>query len=271
MKEQTAENINILGRFCGKRDVEALTVSHLQDQYGWRRADVMVLFGGSIISGGDVLADAMKNEIAEKYVIVGGAGHTTGTLRQKVREEYPSIIKEGLPEAEIFNRYLEAVYGLKADYLETQSTNCGNNITYLLELLKQQGIGFRSIILCQDATMQCRMDAGLRKYIPDDVTIINFAAYQAEVTLKNGQLDYSENIHGMWDMDRYVNLLMGEIPRLTDDADGYGPKGKDFIAHVDIPEEVRTAFEELREIYGGEIRKANPLYASKRADGHYSG
>lgn len=67
----------------------------------------------------------------------------------------------------------------------------------------------------------------------------------------------------MWDMDRYVNLLMGEIPRLTDDAVGYGPKGKDFIAHVDILGEVRTAFEELREIYGGNIRRANPLYASR--------
>lgn len=263
MIEQVAKNINILGCFCGKRDVEALTASHLQDQYGWKRADVMVLFGGSIVSGGDVLAEAMKNGIAEKYVIVGGAGHTTDTLRQKVQEECPSIITEGLPEAEVFNRYLEVVYGLKADYLETQSTNCGNNITYLLDLLKQQGIAFRSIILCQDATMQRRMDAGLRKYIPDDVTIINFAAYKAEVIVKNSQLAYSGNIHGMWDMDRYVNLLMGEIPRLTDDAEGYGPKGKDFIAHVDIPEEVRTAFEELRETYGGDIRRANPLYASK--------
>lgn len=263
MIEQTARNINTLGCFCGKRDVEALTASHLQDRYGWKRADVMVLFGGSIVSGGDVLADAMKNGIAEKYVIVGGAGHTTDALRKKVQEECPSIITEGLLEAEVFNRYLETMYGLKADYLETQSTNCGNNITYLLALLKQYGVAFRSIILCQDATMQRRMDAGLSKYIPDDVTVINFAAYKAEVTVRDGRLDYSENIHGMWDMDRYVNLLMGEIPRLTDDEDGYGPKGKDFIAHVDIPEEVRTAFEELREIYGGNIRKANPLYASK--------
>lgn len=84
MIEQTAKNLNILGRFCGKRDIETLTADHLQDQYGWKRTDVMVLFGGSIVSGGDVLADAMKNGIAEKYVIVGGAGHTTDALRQKM-------------------------------------------------------------------------------------------------------------------------------------------------------------------------------------------
>lgn len=262
MNEGTAQNINILGRFCGKRDIDALTAHNLQTKYGLQQADVMVLFGGSVLSGGDVLANAMKNRIGGTYVIVGGAGHTTETLRRKVQEEYPEIITEGLPEAEIFNRYLTAVYGVKADYLETGSTNCGNNITYLLDLLERQKIAFRSIILCQDATMQQRMDAGLRKYVSDDVTIVNFAAYRAEVIARNGQLTYSENIHGMWDIDRYVNLLMGEIPRLTDDADGYGPCGKDFIAHVDIPGEVETAFEELKKVYGGNTRKANPLYAS---------
>ena len=41
----------------------------------------MVLFGGSIIAGGDILAEAIQNEVAKKNVIVGGAGHTTETLR----------------------------------------------------------------------------------------------------------------------------------------------------------------------------------------------
>lgn len=104
MIEQTAKNINILGRFCGKRDIEALTAKHLQERYGWRRAGVMVLFGGSIISGGDVLADAIKNGIAENYVIVGGAGHTTDTLRQKVHEDCPSIITDGCRAAQVYFR-----------------------------------------------------------------------------------------------------------------------------------------------------------------------
>lgn len=30
----------------------------------------------------------------------------------------------------------------------------------------------------------------------------------------------------------------GEIPRLRDDVNGYGPKGKKFIAHVNIPDKV---------------------------------
>ena len=66
----------------------------------------------------------------------------------------------------------------------------------------------------------------------------------------------------MWDMDRYINLLMGEIARLSDDCDGYGPKGKNFIAHVDIPAQILEAFSELEKEYVGMVRKANPRYAS---------
>lgn len=260
--ENTAKNINIIGAFCGKRDIPELTSEKLHKKYGFQQADVMVLFGGSIICGGDVMAKAMQNHIAKKYVIVGGAGHTTETLRTRMHEAFPWIETKGLPEAEVFERYLEYQYGLKADFLECESTNCGNNITYLLDLLKENEVDFKSIILSQDATMQHRMEAGLRKYVGNDVQIINYAVYSAKVVFKNAELVYEQDFCGMWEMERYISLLMGEIPRLSDDANGYGPKGKNFIAHVDIPETVRTAFNDLCGKYSDLVRQANPEYAS---------
>ena len=125
-----------------------------------------------------------------------------------------------------------------------------------------QLIAWNSIILCQDATMQNRMDAGLRKYVPEK-TIINYSAYFAEVIPKDEELYYAKKIHGMWSLERYVNLLMGEIPRLTDNEEGYGPKGKDFIAHIEVPIIVQEAFDELKYVYGAKTREANPLDASK--------
>ena len=205
MDSNVAENINILAKFLGTRDIDALNQEELFKRYGIHQADVMVLFGGSIVEGGDVLASGIKNFVAEKYIIVGGAGHTTDTLRQVVHLEYPDIETTDLSEAEIFQKYIKHVYGCKADYLETKSTNCGNNITYLLDLLKENNISFNSIILSQDASM----------------------------------------------------------PRLSDDANGYGPNGKNYIAHVDIPEKVKVAFDELKLVFGSETREANPLYASK--------
>ena len=248
--KNTAKAVNVIGKFCGLRDVDQLARSALLEKYGFEQADVFVLFGGSILAGGDILAQAIKDNISKTYVIVGGAGHTTETFRQRVHSEYPEIETAGLSEAEIFQRYLQQVYGCKADYLETQSTNCGNNITNLLDLLCEKNIMWKSIILCQDASMQNRMDAGLRKYAPADTIIINYASYRAHVTWNGEKLEYTESIHGMWDMERYVNLLMGEIPRLTDDCNGYGPAGKGYIAHVDVPDDVRLAFEDLQADFG---------------------
>ncbi len=262
--ENIAKNINILGGFCGKRDIVELTSAQLHKTYGIKQADVMVLFGGSIMCGGDVLAQAMQNNIAKKYIIVGGEGHTTETLRQKMHGEFPDMETANMPEAKVFAGYLKYRYGLEPDFLECKSTNCGNNITYLLELLEENGISFENIILAQDATMQHRMEAGLRKHVTEDIQIINYAVYSAKIIVQNATLTYAEPIWGMWDVDRYISLLMGEIPRLSDDENGYGPNGKGFIAHVDIPAEVRNAFHELCSKYSESIREANPLYASKQ-------
>ena len=262
-REKIAKAINILGAFCGMRDIPELSKSALEKGFGIPQADVMVLFGGSILCGGDELAKAMQNGIARRYVIVGGEGHTTEALRGRINREYPEIDCNGLSEAEIFAAYLQRRYGLEPDFLECRSSNCGNNITCLLELLKTEGVSYHSVILMQDATMQRRMDAAMRKYSKKTVAI-NYASYVAHVVVSGEEFRFDSDIAGMWEMERYINLLLGEIPRLRDDADGYGPNGRGYIAHVDIPDEVQHAFSVLRQEYGGAVREANPLFAKEK-------
>lgn len=261
--KQTAACINTLGAFCGRRDVPVLTRDALRRRYGFAQADVMVLFGGSILCGVGVLAEAMAENVARRYVIVGGEGHTTAALREKIHLRFPSVETEGASEAELFQKILGLQYGRKADALETRSTNCGNNITFLLELLAQKRMEARSILLCQDATMQRRMDAGLRKVCPPATVVINYAAYAATVVPGGEGLRFAADIEGMWEMERYLSLLLGEIPRLRDDENGYGPRGKNFIAHVDIPAEAEEAFRALQTEYGGLARQANPLFRTR--------
>ena len=249
----TSQNINTLARFLGRRDLTSLTPAALT-KFQLQQVDVLVLFGGSILAGADLFAEAINNQVAKKYLIVGGAGHTTDALRQQIQAEYPQIQTADQPEAVIFNQYLQHKYGLQADYLETKSTNCGNNITYLLDLLEQQDLSSDSIILLQDATMQLRMASCLRKY--RSTQIFNFATYQA--TVAGPDLHFTEKIHGMWSMERYISLLLGEIPRLRDDQFGYGPRGKNFIAHVEIPAAVEQAFTDLSQAYN--VRVANDKY-----------
>ena len=80
MNSKTANDINTLGKFCGLRDIDELTQEKLMKQYEIAQVDVAVLFGGSILVSGDEFAQAIKNHVAKKYIIVGGAGHTTQTF-----------------------------------------------------------------------------------------------------------------------------------------------------------------------------------------------
>jgi hypothetical protein len=50
---------------------------------------------------------------------------------------------------------------------------------------------------------------------------------------------------GTWTMERFLALILGEIRRLRDDRDGYGPKGQGFLPHVDIPEPVLESYQRL--------------------------
>ena len=58
--EQKAQWINTLAEFCGMRSVSSLTRRSLRERYGWEQADVMILFGGSILCGADVFAGAIQ-------------------------------------------------------------------------------------------------------------------------------------------------------------------------------------------------------------------
>ena len=55
----------------------------------------------------------------------------------------------------------------------------------------------------------------------------------------------NKDIDGIWDIDRYLNLIVGEIPRLKDNEKGYGPNGKNFIVHVDIPDYITDNYNKI--------------------------
>jgi uncharacterized SAM-binding protein YcdF (DUF218 family) len=258
--ESTVNSINTLVRFCARRDVPALTREALEAAAG-AIADVAILFGGTILAGADVFADAMRQQVASGYMIVGGQGHTTGALRRSLRERMGWDDIESSTEAGLFDRYLRERHGLTADLLEHSSTNCGSNARNAVALLLARRLPHDRLILVQDATMQQRMDAAFRRYVNPTTRLINYASHQTTVTLSGGRLTYAAPPEGMWPIDRYVALLMGEVPRLTDDVHGYGPAGRGYIAHVDVPQEVRRAFAHLRETTDFAARAADSQWA----------
>lgn len=260
-----ADCLNTIGNYLAMRDLASLTDTELKNKYNIEKADLLILFGGVIPFGCDVAAQAYLNGVAHKIMVVGGQGHTTQSLRGKFASRYSQIPTDGRSEADIISDYLKIKYNMNDIIIENKSTNCGNNVSNTLSVLKDMDAVPETAVIIQDSTMQRRMDAGFRKIWSSEKTrIINFAPYRAEIMVRNDKLCFKdESMWGMWPLEHYITLLMGEIPRLSDDENGYGPNGKDFIAHVDIPTDVLDAFGYLKTFYSSLIRNSDEKYSSK--------
>lgn len=237
-----ARRINTVAAFLGLRDVPSLAAESLA-ALGIGRADVLLLVGGSPLVGADVLAQAIRDRLAVTSLIAGDRGHSTPTLRRHVSWELGSPQDESLSEAELFDAYLRHRYRVHADLLESSSTHTGANVANALDLLDRHGRRHDNLVVINDALMQRRVDAAFR--CRSGARVVNFAAYRVDVVVRDGHLAYERPVRGIWSMEHYFSLLLGEIVRLRDDDRGYGPRGRGFIAHVDIPEEVLEAHAQL--------------------------
>ena len=258
--ERIADCANVLADWLGVRDMSELTRAALEREAGLADgvADLFVLFGGGVIGTVETLAVAMRAGVARRYAIVGGRGHATYGLEETMRaemcnwpqDEASTVDPASASEAEMLAAVLAHRHGLSVDLLETRSTNCGNNIAYLLDLLDKDATPPASVILSQDAAMQRRMVATWQRQVEGrpryaNVKVVSWASYRTQLVWRDGHLSYDVAPEGMWDTDRYLSLLMGDVSRLTDDEHGYGPNGAGFVAHVNIPDEVRQAWDEL--------------------------
>lgn len=67
-----ANVINVLSDYLGMRDVAQLTPTSLKAKYGFAQADLCVLYGGSILAGGDVLASTIKSVLPNTMLSPAG-------------------------------------------------------------------------------------------------------------------------------------------------------------------------------------------------------
>jgi hypothetical protein len=200
----------------------------------------------------------------------------------------------GQPEARILQAIAEQFYSLKVTtkriaiassatvsiLVEDQSTNCGANASKTREVLQHYGIITpRSIVVSQDPTMCRRTVASFQKVYSDQAELTSrlysWPAFVPTVRPVEGtdrqRLEDAANLNisdalaydideatvpqaELWSMPRFLDLIVGEIPRLRDDAAGYGPRGKGFISHVDIPAEVEDAWKLLDSVISHRAR-----------------
>lgn len=216
--------------------------------------EVVVLAGNAVIPTIDA-ACRLAADAEVPLLISGGIGHSTSFLYEAVRNDprYGSLPVEGRAEALILADIAHQHWHIPRERIvaEARSTNCGENARFTREVLEAEGLAHRAGVVIQDPTMQRRTMATFARVwqgadpLPRWYSTPGFVP-QLRNTPEQG-LAFSGAAHGLWPVGRYLALILGELPRLQDSPQGYGPLGKDFIAHVDMPPRIISAWRQLRD------------------------
>ena len=215
-------------------------------------ADLVVLAGNAVMP----TIDAACRLAAENrtLLISGGIGHSTTFLYAAIARHprYNILRTTGRAEASILADIAHQFWNIPHEriVIEDRSTNCGENARFTRDVLLQQHIACRTGIVVQDPTMQRRTMATFAQVWQDEPDAPTWRSYPGFLpVLENGKfgVTFADEANDVWPVERYFSLLLGELPRLQDDENGYGPRGKGFINHVDLPEEVTEAWQILQQ------------------------
>ena len=246
-------DLEVVGRWLARRDLPSLD----PDDVG-RPFEVLVLCGSAVPATVEMAARAFHDGVAGRILVSGGVGHSTPYLAEAVaaHHSWRDVTTSGRTEAAVLAEILRRHLGVPAAMVTTEeeATNCGENAAHSLRLLPTHG----RVLLVQDPTMQRRTHASFDHHQPlvgTRLEIVSQAPFVPVVGPGGGVGDATGP--ASWTFARFAALALGEVRRLHDDAQGYGPRGAGFIDHVDVPAEVLEA--------AGRAGQALPNLRSRRA------
>ncbi|WP_373239557.1 YdcF family protein [Kluyvera ascorbata] len=243
LPQETLMAANLLGRWLAQNDFDS---SPKAEETQW-----VVMAGNAVMPTIDA-ACRLVSQNGGSLLISGGIGHSTNFLYEAMAQHprYQSIETNGEAEATLLAEIAHRFWQIPRDRIvvEDQSTNCGENAWFTRRVMEARGIHAPRVTVVQDPTMQRRTMATFARVwqeVENAPRWLSYPGYVPELINTEEGVGYRQPEAGLWPVARYLSLLLGEIPRLRDDAQGYGPRGKDFIAHVDIPAEVEAAWAQL--------------------------
>lgn len=237
----TLNAVNTVGKWLAQDDYQAS-----------QPADLVILAGNAVIPAIDAACKIAAEQRAP-LIVSGGIGHSTTFLYAAIAKHprYNRLPTTGRPEAAILADIAREFWNIPAEniVIEDQSSNCGENARFSRELIRHRGLNDARMLVVQDPTMQRRTMATFARVFRDEPASPAWLSHPGLTpVLQNSDdgLAFVGSGEGLWPVERYLSLVLGELPRLRDDVNGYGPAGRDFINHVDIPAEVEDAWEILR-------------------------
>ena len=249
--EQLARDINRIGAWLAQDDF----LGNGPGADLLRELDAIALLGNQVIATLTAACTLMQRSTAAILVLSGGAGHSTQLLYENLcKSGYGTLVRQGLilesmAEAEMYAVVAQTAFGIPAEriLIENRSANSGENVRFGLELLQQVGRRLDSLLILQDPTMQRRSMltwARAAEIAKSNTRVFSHAVFVPRVEASpDNLLRFSDGqAEGTWTMARFLAVLLGEIARLDDNEEGYGPRGRNFLPHVEIPEAVLESY-----------------------------
>lgn len=220
---------------CADSDLQVL-LDFLAPEDAFDCAEVLVLLGSALPCAAEYAVRLNRERQFWHTVVSGGVGHSTALLREAIRARSPLRGHRGRRPA--------GGRDLCADPARGRRLFPPARGGRIHELRGQRGQDARPAGPAGAAPAHPRAHPGPHHAAPERGLLCGglsgariFCAPPFRPTPESAPLYGSR--------ERLLSLALGEIPRLRDDENGYGPRGRGFIAHVDIPEKVEAAWRRL--------------------------
>jgi len=229
--------INKVCEWLARRDILQIKPEEIRKKINKECFDALFAFGGELTEVPEFASAVYHMGLCRTIVFCGGIGHGTEGLRINAEDKY-GIHLYNSPEAEIMATIASEFCGVPGNHIliENRSTNTSENAQFSLDLFTRSYGKPAGILLVQDPLMQQRSHLTLMRYTDKDTKLISFAPFIPH---------YIDN--KPWAEERFFDLIFREITRISDDENGYGPKGKNYIAHIDIPETVMESYRYIQD------------------------
>lgn len=241
--DQTATALNQLLTYLAHS--ETTTLADFQP-------DLVILAGNSLPA-----LTLFAGEIAQKrhcpLLLVGGHGHATQHLVTQLQQA-------GLLSQQQNTRYLSeaglnglvlAQQGLQQPiYYERLSRNTGENARFAWQVVQRYHLSAQRVALVQDPFLQRRTRLTFAKNWPHTTWFYTANPDLPHFTALSPQVrTIPASAATWWAPDYLLALAVGEVQRLQDTPQGYGPAGAGFIPHVTVPAAVLQAATALQQQY----------------------
>ncbi|QST02483.1 YdcF family protein (plasmid) [Pontibacillus sp. ALD_SL1] len=185
------------------------------------KKDCILAFGSHDLHVAERAAELYNQGFAECVMFTGGLGKITKNTWEKTEAEMFTevAIERGVPKDKIF--------------LETESTNTGQNIAFTKKLIEKEKLTFSDYIVVDKPFKERRIYATLKKQWPalDFIVTSPQASYKAYCRFYNDSEEF--------DISDFINIMVGDLQRI----DLYGENG--FQIPQDIPKDVMEAYKRL--------------------------